>query len=164
MLPTPTHFQVLPPLRLSLVASNPHPHCSLCCLVSLAQWVIVTSVPEGCWCVFYTLTSESIKFTEVWHIKCFFTGTLIWYHTQINKHTDRHNTCIKNSLISKIYFPQCLLFSKLLTCKSHVAVDVDVIRLGSSCKTNNTEINCVNKLYLYTHTEHLKKITLERVS
>ena len=30
---------------------------------------------------------QGIRFTEVWHIMWFFTGTLIWYHKHTNAHT-----------------------------------------------------------------------------
>ena len=81
---------------------------------------------------------QSAKFTEDWHIMWFFTGTLIRHH-KTNTHTAHSGASrltqpdkyifappvicsqrlpllheINNSLISKIYFLQCLFFSKII--------------------------------------------------
>ena len=79
---------------------------------------------------------QGIKFTEVWHI-CFFTSTLI-SHTHKQTHTQHtqgtvdwqtyviyiYTNCyvltattfitLNDSLISKVYFRQCLFFSKII--------------------------------------------------
>ena len=39
LLPTP-FFQILSNTSTSLSPPNPHPHCSFCCTISLAEWVI----------------------------------------------------------------------------------------------------------------------------
>ena len=86
---------------------------------------------------------QGIKCIEVWHLMWFFAGTLIWYHKNTYTQTQRHTVhsgasrlthpykyiftppfmCsqqlsllhwMSNSLISKIYFPQCLFFSKII--------------------------------------------------
>ena len=66
-----------------------------------------TIVPEGPWCVFYA-TGHQIYVGLTCNV--FFTGTLIWYHMTNTTHTHAHTQhTLNNSLISKIYFPQCLL-------------------------------------------------------
>ena len=98
----PYHFfKFCPTLHYFPVTSSSHPHCSFCCPVSCAVWVITSHLM---YYIFYAFIlfyfiyfmELSINFTEVWHIMSFFTGTLLWYHT--HKHTqhtqgpvDRHN-------------------------------------------------------------------------
>ena len=89
ILPTPL-FQILSyPLSPHFsVTSNPQPHCSFCCPASLAEWGITlhmsslgTLVPKGSWYVFYVTRCQ--VYWDMW----FFTGTLIWYNTHKQKHT-----------------------------------------------------------------------------
>ena len=104
-------------------------------LIFLLVWIVLLCVCFVCVCVC------------VWYQ--IIVPTLTWYHTHI--HTQRHTShsgssrlihpykymfipsvmwsqqlsllyWMNNSLISKIYFPQCLFFSKLFTCKSHISV------------------------------------------
>ena len=91
ILPTPSFF----------VASNPQPHSSLSCLVSLVEWVIVPHlmcyfndimsspdilVPEEPWCVIFATRCQVCW--GLTHNVLFFSGTLIWYHnTNTYKHT-----------------------------------------------------------------------------
>ena len=66
---------------------------------------------------------------------------------------------MNNSLISKIYFPHCLFFSKIIYLLKLYICWLNAIRLGSSCETqitNNTDRNCVNKQNTHTH-QTLKK-------
>ena len=62
---------------------------------------------------------------------------------------------INNSLISKIYFPICLFFSKII----HLQKSCLLIRCYKTrfflCNTNNTNRSCVNKQN--THTKHSEK-------
>ena len=58
---------------------------------------------------------------------------------------------MNNSLVSKIYFPQCLFFSKIHLEKSYICW-LDAVRLGLSFETNNTDRNGVNKQHTHTHT------------
>ena len=108
ILPTPL-FQIFSNPSF-FVASNPQSHCSLCCLVSLVEWVTAprlmcyfndimdlhmlsldTLVPEGLWCVFY-----ATRFQVYWALthNAFFSGTLFWYHTHkhTHTHTNTHST------------------------------------------------------------------------
>ena len=99
---TPSLFHPHPTPTL-LSPPTPQPNCSFCCWVSFAECVVTpylkcyfllndnmdlhmpslgTLVPEGPWCVFY---ATRCQVTEVWHIMCIFTGTLIWYYS--HKHT-----------------------------------------------------------------------------
>ena len=103
-----------------------------------------TLVPGGPWYVFH---AKGVKFTEIWHIMCFFTGALIWYHTQthaqhnqgsVNWHTHRiyiYTTCyvLTAATFMKLidYFPQCLLFSKIIQLQKSYICWLDAIRLGS---------------------------------
>ena len=100
---------------------------------------LVILVPEGLWCEFCATRRQ-----VYWGLThAVFTGSLIWYHTHTQTNTqhtrgpvDRHTHIdiylhrllfahssylyyIKwyqksHSLISKIYFPQCLFFSKII--------------------------------------------------
>ena len=58
-------FQFLPPLYF-LVTSNPHPHCSFCCPVSLAEWVIIPHLM--CYYSYWTTHVE----TQYSRLKSFF--------------------------------------------------------------------------------------------
>ena len=109
------------------VMSNPHPHCSFCCLVSLAEWVIALHLM----CYFteryhrcthvkpYDLDAcfmqQGLKFTEVWHRMWFFTGTLIWSpsHTQTQTHTQRHTA---HSGFSRWTHPYKHIFTPTVMC------------------------------------------------
>ena len=104
--PPPFSNFVQPPLSHFPATSDLHPNCSFCCPVSLAEWVIIphlmcylpndnmdlhmsslgTLVPEG------TFMQQGVRFTEVWHIMWFFTGTLIWYHKHTHTHTHTQHT------------------------------------------------------------------------
>ena len=72
---------------------------------------------------------------------------------------------MKNSLISKIYFPQCLSFSKTI----HLQKPYLLIRCYKTrfflWNTDNTDRNGVNKQnkHTHTHTYTQRKITLNRV-
>ena len=33
---------------------------------------------------------QGVKFTKVWDVMLFFTGTLVWHHTQTHNHTPQH--------------------------------------------------------------------------
>ena len=67
---------------------------------------------------------------------------------------------MNNSLISKIYFPQCLFFSKIIhLLKSYISW-LDAVRLRYSCKTQIILIEMVQINKTYRHTKHLQ-ITLE---
>ena len=88
--PPPFLFQILSyPLSPHFsVTSNPQSHCSFCCPVSLAEWVITlhmsslgTLVSKGSWYVFHATRCQ--VYWDMW----FFTGTLIWYNTHKQKHT-----------------------------------------------------------------------------
>ena len=97
-----------------------------------------TLVREGSRCVFYAI-KQGVKVPEVWHIMWFFASTQILYHTHTQTHTQgpvdwhahinvylHHLLCahssylltlidsMNNSLISKIYFPQWVFFSKII--------------------------------------------------
>ena len=118
-------------------------------------------------------------------------GTLGWYHihkdtqhtqgsvvwqTHINIYLHyllcAYRICLSYSAwiihwYQKFTFHNVFSFQKLFTCKSCICW-LDTIRLGSFCKTNNTDRNGVNKhthTHTHTHTPNCQgKITLERVS
>ena len=54
-----------------------------------------------------------------------------------------------HSLISKIYLPQCIFFSKTIHLHKSYICWVDAIGLRSSSETNNTDRNSVNKQNIY---------------
>ena len=99
-------------------------------------------------CVLCNDKASSLLSTEVSQIMLFFAGTLIWYHTHTQTHTAHSGASrlthpykyiftspvmcsqqpsllpwMNNSLISKIYLPQCFFFSKIIHLKSHISVD-----------------------------------------
>ena len=108
-------------------------------IVDIHMLSLGTSIPEGTCCVFYATRHQS--HWGLTH-NAFFAVTLIWFHTHTHTHTYTHRAhsmanrlthlykytltppviCSKklfvlhymnNSLISKIYLPQCLFFSKI---------------------------------------------------
>ena len=102
----PPFFKIFPPPPFP-VMSNPHPHCSFCCLVSLAEWVIALHLM----CYFteryhrcthvkpYDLDAcfmqQGLKFTEVWH-RCGF-SLVLWFdllltHKHRHTHKDTQHT------------------------------------------------------------------------
>ena len=127
--PPPFSNFVQPPLSHFPATSDLHPNCSFCCPVSLAEWVIIphlmcylpndnmdlhmsslgTLVPEG------TFMQQGVRFTEVWHIMWFFTGTLIWYH----KHTHTH-THTAHSGASRLTLPHKCIFAPLVMCSKQL--------------------------------------------
>ena len=139
------------------VASNPHPHSSFCCLVSLAEWVIAphlmcyftflmilwnlhimsglgTLVSERPWCVFYATKHQvywgltHCRYSDLTSHKHIHTRHTV--HSGASRLTHPYKyiftppaTCsqqlpllhwMNNSPIPKIYFPQCLFFSKII--------------------------------------------------
>ena len=109
---------------------------------------------------------RGFKFAEVWHIICFFPGTLVWYHTDTDTKTTHSGAnklthpckyiltspvmCsqqlfvlhwMNNSLISKICFPQCFCFLKV-TSRSHMCW-LDSIKVSSSHETQTVLMEMV---------------------
>ena len=83
------------------------PCCSFCCLVLFRGCVIAPHVM--CWALvpYYQINlavcfmQQGIKFTEVWYIMWFFTGTLIWFDiTHAHEKFTLHSSMI--SFLSKI--------------------------------------------------------------
>ena len=72
---------------------------------------------------------------------------------------------MNNYLNSKIYFPQCLFFPKIICLEKSYICWLDAVRLGSSCETGNTDRNGVNNQntppppppHTHTHTNHSEK-------
>ena len=120
-----------------------------------------TLVPQGPWCAFYVtrrqvywgLKPVFFSGTLIWchtHInthkqtqrhtahsgasrlthpyKYIFTSPIMWSQQLSLLHW------MNNSLILNIYFPRCLFFSKLFTCKSHNLL-IRCYKTRSSCKT-----------------------------
>ena len=127
---------------------------------------------------------QRVKFTEVWHIMWFFAETLISHSHKDTAHSGASRVThpykyifslpvvcsqqlsllywMNDSLISKIYFLQCLFFSKIFTCQSHLLIRCYKARIFL-WSTNNTDRNGVNKQN--THTPNTqRKGTLARVS
>ena len=65
-------------------------------------------VSEGPSFVFY---ATSVKFTEVWHIIWFFTGTLVWYHTYTSTQTH-----IAHTETSRLTHPYKYIFTLTVMC------------------------------------------------
>ena len=137
---------------------------------------------------------QGVKFTEVWYMMLFFTGTLIWYHTCTNTHTcEQRYTAhsgtnklthpYKYMLKPPVMCPQQLsrshwmnnsltskmYFPKCLFFSKTTEAIYQLIRCNKTkfflWNTNNTDRNGVNKQNTHTHTPHIqRKITLERVS
>ena len=90
------------------VTTNPHPHCSFCCLVSLTEWVIMPHLI--CYFTYWYYGSILVKpcylstrrtltcvlcnkaSSLLWSHTWFFASTLIWYHTHKHTHTKTHWT------------------------------------------------------------------------
>ena len=119
---------------------------------------------------------QGVMFTEVWHIMRFFTGTLIWYHTQTQYtqgpadwHTHinvylHHLLCAQKSYFyhikwlnkwlykctiqwyQKFTFHNVLSFQKVFTCKLFIC--------WLNAMTNNTARNGASKQNTHTHNTH----------
>ena len=91
---------------------------------------------------------------------CWYSDLMSHKQTHTHKHKDTH---MNNSLISKIYFPQSLFFSKII----HLLKPYLLIRCYKTrfflCNTNNTDRNGVNKQNSHTSSIQ-RKITLERAT
>ena len=115
ILPTPTFFNVVYPL-LFLLVYNLHPHCPFDCFVSLAGilvlWSDITHMQT------HTTHSESNRLTQPY--KYILTPPAMCSQQLSVLHW------MNNSLISKIYFPQCLF-----VCGSRYICWLDAIRLSS---------------------------------
>ena len=188
--PSPHLFKFCSTLLLSLLSPTPPPLLIL--LSCFFGWMGITptlmidimnlhmSSLRSLMCV--------VKFNVVWYIMWFFADTLIWYHTHKHTHKDTQHTqgpvhipiqtnictsCyqlslfhwMKNSVISKIYFPQCLFCSRII----HLQKSYLLIRRYNNTfflwNTNNTDTNGANKQNTHIHTPNTqRKITLERVS
>ena len=61
------------------------------------------------------LMQQGIRFTEVWHIMLFFTGTLIWYYTHKNTQTHTaHSGASRLTNPYKYIFPPPVMYSQQL--------------------------------------------------
>ena len=60
---------------------------------------------------------QSIEFTEVWLIICFFASTLIWYHT--SKHKQRHTAC---SEVNRLTHPYKCILTPPVMCSQQLSV------------------------------------------
>ena len=61
------------------------------------------------------LMQQGIRFTEVWHIMLFFTGTLIWYYTHKNTQTHTaHSGASRLTNPYKYIFPPPIMYSQQL--------------------------------------------------
>ena len=156
--PAPTHFPV---------TFKPHPtvlsvalflwlngwSCHIWCTILLNGNMDLHMSGLGTRRTSMCFMQQGIKFTAVWHIMCFFTGTLIWYHTHTN--TQTHTAHLGASRLTqphKYIFPPPVMcseqlpllhsmikwitrwyqkfsfhdvfsFQKLFTCKSQISVD-----------------------------------------
>ena len=105
------------------VTSNTHPHCFFSCLVSFAEWVIITAhftywqlVPDlSTRRTLMCFMQQGIKFTEVWHIMWLFTGTLIWYQTR--RQTQTHTA---HSGTSRLTHPYKYIFTPPAMCSQQL--------------------------------------------
>ena len=102
ILPTPSFSNFVHPLPPLPCCLQPHPHCSFCCLLYLAEgWSchiscaiddnmdlhmpsLVTLVSEGPWCVFYATRSQ--VYWGLTHVVFYWYSDLI-SHTQTHKYT-----------------------------------------------------------------------------
>ena len=62
---------------------------------------------------------QGIRFTEVWLVMWFFTGTLIWYCTHTHTHTHT-NTCRAHSGASRLTHPCKYKFTPPVMCSSYL--------------------------------------------
>ena len=97
--PLPPLFQILSTLPHFPITSNPNPHCSFCCSVSLAEWV-----SHHIWCAIILLNDnmnlhmssqylkdldvcfmqQGLKSTEVWH------NVIFYLYSDLIPHTHTH--------------------------------------------------------------------------
>ena len=107
----------------SLSPPTPIPTVFFSCLVSFAEWVIITAhftywqlVPDlSTRRTLMCFMQQGIKFTEVWHIMWLFTGTLIWYQTR--RQTQTHTA---HSGTSRLTHPYKYIFTPPAMCSQQL--------------------------------------------
>ena len=119
ILPTPSFF----------VASNPQPHSSLSCLVSLVEWVIVPHlmcyfndimsspdilVPEEPWCVIFA-TRCQVYWGLTHNVLFFWYSDLISQHKHIQTHT-------VHSGVSRLKHTYKYIFTPPLMCSQQLSL------------------------------------------
>ena len=132
ILPPPL-FQILSNTPPFLSPPTPNPHYSFCChfffgwmgdhvtydiqFYLMIIWIYSCQalVPYYQKDLDVCLMQQGIRFTEVWHIMLFFTGTLIWYYTHKNTQTHTaHSGASRLTNPYKYIFPPPVMYSQQL--------------------------------------------------
>ena len=94
----------------SPVATNPHPHCSFCCLVSMTEWVIMPhlmcyftywfygSINVEPWYLRTIRTLMCVLWNTKWHqVYCGLTHVISCWYSDLISHTHKHTHARKET-------------------------------------------------------------------